>query len=279
MSIIFNTVGLYDVVVNGTKLEPTDDDIETFNEIISATIVLLIQLIVKPILTIIGRISDPHDIWNHLQTQYYSNTTFSFIYELNNLFTIGSTYDSTKPITEFIENFESKWAIITQLSNRSNNLYQKKFNAFLGYDEVKRDILLSALVPYMEIVIDIISTKTDITFAKAKSRLIRRPSQSSLQDATLVVTGTKGNGKTLWKKRYHNKSKLSNNNNHNNSSNNHNHSNDSAKPWYIYCKKHNFIPFEGHTWMICRWLKEEQKKKKEVQKGKKKEESAYITMD
>ena len=39
------------------------------------------------------------------------------------------------------------------------------------------------------------------------------------------------------------------------------------------------MPFEGHTWMICRQLKEEQKKKKEVHKGKKKEESAHITTD
>ena len=178
---IFNAVGLYDVLVNGAKpaLEGADDDMETFNEIISAAIVLLIQVIAKLLLTIIGRILDPHEIWNHLRTQYYSDTAFSFIHELNNLFTLGSTYDSTKPSSEFNENFESKWAIITQLSDRSNNLYRKKFNAFLGCDEAMYDILLSALVPYMENVIDNISTKTDITFAEAKSRLISRPSQSS----------------------------------------------------------------------------------------------------
>ncbi len=118
MSMIFTAVGLYDVVVDGAKPAPegANDDQEAFNEITSAAIVLLIQVIAKPILTIIGRITDPHEIWNHLQTQYYSDTAFSFIHELNNLFTIGSTYDSTKPITEFIENFESKWAIVTQLS-------------------------------------------------------------------------------------------------------------------------------------------------------------------
>ena len=196
MSMIFNAVGLYDVVVNSAKpaLERADDDMETFNEIISAAIVLLIQVIAKPILTIIGRILDPHEIWNHLRTQYYPDTAFSFIHELNNLFTLGSTYDSTKLISKFIETFESKQAIITQLLDRSNNLYQKKFNVFLGCDKAKYDILLSALVPYIENVIDNISTKTDITFAEAKSQLISRPSQS-LQDTALVVTGTKGNGK------------------------------------------------------------------------------------
>src|SRR5258705_5580082 len=189
---------------------------------------------------------DPHEIWNHLQTQYYSDTAFSFIHELNNLFTIGSTYDSTKPITEFIENFESKWAIVTQLSGRSNNsnLYRKKFNEFLSCDEAKRDILLSALVPFMENVIDNISTKTDIIFAEAKSHLISRPSQSS-QDAALLVTGTntKGKGKKSWKKRFQNKS---------NSNQNHNNPNDSSKPWCMYCKKHNLSLYKGHTWMVCR---------------------------
>src|SRR5258706_11546071 len=218
MSMIFTAVGRYDVIVDGAKpaLEGANDDLEAFNEITSAAIVLLIQVIAKPILTIIGRITHPHEIWNHLRTQYYSDTAFSFIHELNNLFTIGSTYDSTKPITEFIENFESKWAIITQLSDRSNNLnlYRKKFNEFLRCDEAKRDILLSALVPYMENVIDHISTKTDITFAEAKSRLISRPSQSS-QDAALLVTSTntkgKGKGKKSWKKRFQNKSNSNNN--------------------------------------------------------------------
>src|SRR5258705_13891746 len=103
MSMIFTAVRLYDVIVDGAKpaLEgaQADDDQEAFNEIVSAAIVLLIQVIAKPILTIIGRITDPHEIWNHLRTQYYSDTAFSFIHELNNLFTIGSTYDSTKPIT------------------------------------------------------------------------------------------------------------------------------------------------------------------------------------
>ena len=280
---IFNVVGLHDVVVNSAKPEGADDNMETFNEIVSAAIVFLIQVIAKPILTIIGRISDPHQIWNHLRIQYYSDTAFSFIYELKNLFTIASTYDSTKPISKFIENFESRWAIIIQVSDGSNNLnlYWKKFNLFLRCDEAKHDILLSALVPYIENVIDNISTKTDITFAEAKSWLISRPSQSSSQDAALVVTGTKGNGKKSWKKRYHDKSGSSNNKSNSNysSSNNHNHPNDSAKPWCTYCKKHNLMPFEGHTWMICRQLKEEQKKKKEVQKGKKKKESAHITTD
>src|SRR5258706_5767544 len=198
MSMIFIAVGLYDVVIDGAKpaLEGANDDLESFNEITSTAIVLLIQVIAKPILTIIGRITDPYEIWNHLQTQYYSDTAFSFIHELNNLFTIGSIYDSTKPITEFIENFESKWAIVTQLLCRLNNsnLYRKKFNKFLSCDEAKHDILLSALVPFMENVIDNISTKSDITFAEAKSSLIDCPSQS-LQDVALVVTGTNTKGK------------------------------------------------------------------------------------
>ena len=161
MSMIFNAVGLHNVVFNGTKLalEGADNGMEMFNEIISAAIVLLIQVIVKPILTIIGRISDPHEIWNHLRTQYYSDTAFSFIHELNNLFTLRSTYDSTKPISKFIVNFESKWAIITQLSDGSNNLYRKKFNAFLGCNEAKRNILLSALVSYMEMLLTIFLPK------------------------------------------------------------------------------------------------------------------------
>ena len=62
ISMIFNAIGLHNVVVNSAKLEGADDNMEMFNNIVSAAIILLIQVIAKPILTIIGRIADSHEI-------------------------------------------------------------------------------------------------------------------------------------------------------------------------------------------------------------------------
>ena len=122
-------------------------------------------------------------------------------------------------------------------------------------------ILLSALIPYMENVINIFSTKTNITFAEAKSRLIGLPSsqKAKTQDAALVVTprhNSSGSvraantiqyntilvvttkGRKFWKKRYNNNSSSSNNSSSNNNSND----NSNGKPWCTNCKKHNYTP-------------------------------------
>ena len=267
VTMIFKAVGLYDVVVNGAKPINGDsnDDWKAYNEIVSEAVVVLVRVVTKPIMTIIGRIRDPHQIWRHLRAQYYSDTAYSFVHKLHVLFTLGSTYDSSKPIGEFIETFETEWAMLEQLATSSSgssgtNSYP---NTFLACDEAKRDILLSALIPHMENIIDNISTKSDMTFAEAKSRLISLPSHQKQQDAALIV---ETNGKKAWKKRSNNKSSDSND-----------------KPWCTYCKKHNFTPCKGHTWKTCRRLKEKQKQKRENLKKKKEEkkdeptESAHVT--
>ena len=183
LTIIFKAVGLFKVIMNGAKPRNGDSHAEwdAYNEIVSEAIVILVQVVSKPIMTIIGRIQDPYLIWIHLRTQYYSDTAYSFVHKLDTLFSLSSSYDANKSISEFIETFENEWAALEQLATSTStassgaSLYRRRFNAFLSCDKAKRDILLSSLILHMENIIDNISTKADMTFTEAKSRLMNMP--------------------------------------------------------------------------------------------------------
>ena len=53
----------------------------------------------------VSAISTP---WTHLKSQYYSDTPYSFVHQMHSLFTIGLSFDSTQPVSDFIERYESK---------------------------------------------------------------------------------------------------------------------------------------------------------------------------
>ena len=178
-------------------------------------------------------------------------------------------FRSNKPISEFIETFENEWAALEQLATSISTTssgassYRRRFNAILSCDEVKRDILLSSLIPHMENIIDNISTKADMTFAEAKSRLMNMPSHQKSYDAALVVTSKKA-----WKKWYGDKQNKNTSRDKNSSRNN----------ICTYCKKDNFTPCEGDTWKTCCRLKTDQKKKdKKKQEDIKNEKKADST--
>ena len=55
---IFKAVGLFEVVINGAKPKNGDfhEEWDAYNEIVFEGIVILVQVVSKPIMTIIGRI-------------------------------------------------------------------------------------------------------------------------------------------------------------------------------------------------------------------------------
>ena len=97
---------------------------------------------------------------------------------MNTLFVTGSQYDSSKPISVFIDNFETQWALLQQLSTSGTTSYRQILNQFFTCNEAKRDALLSMLIPHMSNIIDNISTKPTMSYAEAKQRLISLPSSS-----------------------------------------------------------------------------------------------------
>src|SRR5258706_15462916 len=105
---------------------------------------------------------------------------------MHSLFTIGSSCDSTQLVSDFIEKYESEWALLSTLSaSGGESFYRNKLNDFLACDEAKRDILLSIHIPHMSNIIDNITTKQTMTFNEAKHRLSSLPSSEFQQAAFL----------------------------------------------------------------------------------------------
>src|SRR5258706_15309538 len=168
---------------------------------------------------------------------------------MHSLFTIGSSFDSTQPVSDFIEKYESEWASLSTLSASSGeSSYRNKLNDFLACNEAKRDILLSILIPHMSNVIDNITTKQIMTFNEANHRLASLRS-SEFQQAAFLSAKSRCAIQRKSSKTYTDaaeKKKVCN--------------------WY---KKHGF-PCEGHLWFQCQRLKEEQaKRKKQKEKDQK----------
>src|SRR5258705_1519906 len=276
MVMIFKTTGLYDVAVLGTSCPDGNSDMEAYREIKSAAMIMIIQLISQQILAKCNRIHDPYELWTHLKSQYYSDSPYSFVHQMHSLFTIGSSFDSTQPVSDFIEKYESEWASLSTLTaSGGESSYRNKLNDFLACDEAKRDILLSILILHMSNVIDNITTKQTMTFNEAKHRLSSLPSSEFQQAAFLSARSRRAVQRQIVTK----SSKT-----------------DAAEKKKVcnWCKKHGY-PCEGHLWFQCRRLKEEQAKRKKKEKDQKdqkgkgkadkdikadiKPESAHVSME
>src|SRR5258706_4499231 len=159
---------------------------------------------------------------------------------MHSLFTIGSSCDSTQLVSDFIEKYESEWALLSTLSaSGGESSYRNKLNDFLACDEAKCDNLLSILILHMSNVIDNITTKQTMTFNEAKYRLSSLPSSEFQQPAFLSAKSRRAiqrkSSKTYMDAE---KKKVCN-----------------------WCKKHGY-PVEGHLWFQCRRVNDKQAKRK-----------------
>src|SRR5258707_3564990 len=235
MVMIFKTTGLYDIAVLGTSCPDGNSDMEAYREIKSAAMIMIIQLISQQILAKCNHIHDPYELWTHLKSQYYSDSPYSFVHQMHSLFTIGSSFDSTQLVSDFIKTYESEWASLSTLSaSGGESSYCNKLNDFLTCDEAKCDILLSILIPHMSNVIDNITTKQTMTFNEAKHRLSSLPSSEFQQAAFLSAKSRR----TIQRQTAMTKSSKT--------------YTDAAEKKKVcnWCKKHGF-PCEGHLWFQC----------------------------
>ncbi|POS82475.1 hypothetical protein EPUL_006148 [Erysiphe pulchra] len=152
--------------------------------------------------------------------------------------------EKTKPLSEFIRLFENEWYKLYRLARDSNEEYRQDLAMFLQKDLVKRDFLLTFLSRHKKNVVDNLTTKTDLTFAVVKHRLLdidfEEFSHTALETGSINVkkpalTRPSGIRKLTI---------------------------------CTYCKKHHFKSNLNHKWYKCFKLNEfnEKKKKNPVNK-------------
>ena len=177
---------------------------------------------------------------------------------MHSLFTIGSSFDLAQPISDFIETFESKQALLSTLSaSGGESSYRNKLIDFLACDEAKSNILLSILILHMSNIINNITTKQTITFNEVKQHLSSLPSSEFQQAAFLSAKAQQAVQRQSAQKMKSSTADVDN---------------ADKKKVCNWCKKHGF-PYEGYLQFQCQRLKEEQvKRKKQKEKDQKNKE-------
>ena len=147
-------------------LDPTIPTIE------QSALLVLIQVLFKSILKVVDKLHHQHSIWIYLCQTYCRDSAFSFVSQINILFGLSGVLDPSRPLLEFIELFESKWQYLYALIVSNNpKTYRSSLRAFLNFDSIKRDLLLTCLVLHYPNLVDNFTTKDNLIYSELKTYL------------------------------------------------------------------------------------------------------------
>ena len=131
---------------------------------------LLTQVVSKPIMRKISRMTNPHQIWGYLKTTYYRDSGFNFVGQISALFSLSEKLDMT--IEAFLDQYEQQYDRLRNLVAASKfPEYNVHFREFLDSDRAKRDFLLTALSKKYPNIVDNLTTKEDLKFEELKDKL------------------------------------------------------------------------------------------------------------
>jgi hypothetical protein len=258
VTIVLDAMQLSEIVIEGKDLTDGADDDEkaVLKTLRSQALLVLIQLLSKPIMKIVAKKRDPHAIWKYLRETYRRDTAFSFVQQIMNFTSLPSSYDPSDPqaISEFIDRFETEWARLQSLTDGSNDsdTYRTKFREFLEEDKAKRDFLLGFLVKHHENVVDNLTTKDSLSYSDVVMKL---HSLSSYSDTSVAYKASRPGKKDRD-------------------------TDPAEKKECNYCKAHKLGNPQGHTWKDCRKLKAKQDAERETadaSDGKKKPKKDQAT--
>ena len=264
MKHLLKTIKCAEIVINGIEPEEdaSDEEQDAYESLCDHANTLFIQTVSKEILEKIVELEHPHEMWMYLRTQYYRDTAYALVSQIMNLVALPSTYDSSQPISSFVQRFETEWLHLVKMAKSFKDDYRKRFAEFFEEDKAKRDFLLGFLSRHQKNVVDNLSTKDDFTFAEVKQRLLDLDHEvlesSSSDQVALAAFEQKRKGKAPAK-----------------ASNNFNSGTKTKE--CTWCKKHHPGRHQGHYWSECLKLKKHQEEKKgKAHSGR---EEAHVTTD
>jgi len=263
MSMAFTPIGVYDIVINGVQpaLNATEKELEAHEVLSNHAMLVLIQVISKPILKKISKLSTPHEIWKALRETYYRDNAFSFVHQVADLCLLSTQLEKDNSVVDFMEKFDDQWTRVYQMT-AGPDPYQQKFCAFLEEDYAKRDFLLAALSKHYPNPVDNLTTKLNLSYAELKHHIRALVSNGQLGqlsapipvvDTALVTEGRRARRRQSYRARQ------------NQAAQQNAQQNQTAQQFPVtecsYCKKHGHNAI-GYEWQQCRKLKREQKCKR-----------------
>ena len=162
VTFVLYAMGARALIIDNNSANLSPDKAETLRY---QVLLIFIQLVSSNIMAQISHLMDPHAIWVYLKETYYPDSYYSFVHQMDVLFSIKSSLDTSKPIASFIHKFEEEWMRLHQLasSGSSTSKYRKLMKEVLEQDEAKRDLLLSSLISHYPNAVDNLMTKDKLT--------------------------------------------------------------------------------------------------------------------
>jgi len=186
VGLVLRGMGVMDIVLDPTVAKSVADTAAMEQ----SALLVLIQVLSKPILKVVAKLHHPHSIWTYLRQTYYRDSAFSFVSQINTLFGLSGVLDSSRPLSEFIELFESEWQRLYALTASNDpKTYRASLRTFLDFDSAKRDLLLACLVPHYPNPVDNLTTKDNLTYSELKTRLYSLSTSHTTSQDTAFVAG------------------------------------------------------------------------------------------
>ena len=247
MKFIFEAMDCRELIIDGMKptASATKKAITNYRYLHNQARLILIQSVEKPILRIITKKNNGHEIWTYLKESYYRDSHFSFTSQILNLALLSYAYDPAKPIKTFIDRFEMEWEKLETLAKSDTDPYRIAFHTYLTHDKARRDFLLAFIKNHHKNIVDNLTTKDDLSYSDVLKRLRELDDGGDIKEISDVALTTSTTNKKNKRKKKDDQPKP-----------------DKDQKDCSYCRKHSPGRSSGHTWQDCRKLKADRENKK-----------------
>ena len=178
MICILQSLKLNQIVIDGAipTLDATDEELNNF-AMMQMDGMLLINMTVKERILQTVTFDDPHLMWRHLKALFYRDNPYNIAVHLHSFHNLHSQVDLSKPLGEHVERFEIEHTkVLNLLKNSRKSLFSTKYFELLADDEMKKNLMLSALVPHNPLLVDTLMSNDRLTYEDAKRHIINLPS-------------------------------------------------------------------------------------------------------
>ena len=122
-------MGAKDLVIQGTI--PISMTTDIANNLRQQALLVMIQLVTEPIMAQLANLTSAYEMWAFLKENYYTDTSFSFVHQMQKIFALQDSFDTKRPIGDFIRTYEQDWTRLLLLTSNSSSSVSSKYRTLM----------------------------------------------------------------------------------------------------------------------------------------------------
>ena len=136
-------------------------------------------------------------MWRHLRSTFYRDSPYNFAVQQFKVHSLHARVDVSKPLTEYIEKYESEYAKSLKLMKSSkDSFYSVDYYGVMVQDKARKNLLLSALVLHNPLLVDNLMSNQALSYEDVKNHLCTLPS-NQLNEGFVDGFGNGGGSSTI----------------------------------------------------------------------------------